>query len=77
MSKMEHLAGLLRDGDFVLTFRQECQKCRGHKRICVDDFLGINTTCPGCGGEGSVLVTVDSSSLEKIDRAGSKVAVSA
>ena len=33
-----------------------CPTCRGHKKLCVDDYLQLTSTCPTCRGLGEVEV---------------------
>lgn len=41
----------------VVLFRPRsvtCPTCQGHKQICVDDYLQLNSPCPTCGGIGTI-----------------------
>jgi hypothetical protein len=38
-------------------YHVECPTCRGHKRLCVDDYLQLTSPCPSCGATGKILVT--------------------
>jgi hypothetical protein len=45
----------------VLLFRPRrvtCPTCRGHKQLCVDDYLQLTSPCPTCGGRGEVEVVL-------------------
>jgi hypothetical protein len=33
-----------------------CQTCRGHKQLCVDDYLQLTSPCPRCGAVGTIEV---------------------
>ncbi|HSX22440.1 MAG TPA: hypothetical protein VLE97_06645 [Gaiellaceae bacterium] len=37
--------------------RVQCPTCRGHKQLCVDDYLQLTAPCPGCRGLGEIEVT--------------------
>jgi hypothetical protein len=38
--------------------RVTCLTCRGHKQLCVDDYLQLTSPCPTCGGLGDVEVVL-------------------
>jgi len=45
----------------VLLFRPRlvtCPTCRGHKNLCVDDYLQLTSMCWKCHGKGEIEVTL-------------------
>jgi hypothetical protein len=34
--------------------RVTCPTCRGHKQLCVDDYLQLTAPCPSCRGTGEI-----------------------
>lgn len=36
----------------------QCPTCRGHKTLCVDDYLQITSVCWKCHGKGEIEVTL-------------------
>ena len=36
--------------------RVTCPTCRGHKQLCVDDYLQLTSPCPRCGAVGTIEV---------------------
>lgn len=36
----------------------QCPTCRGHKKLCVDDYLQITSVCWKCHGKGEIKVTL-------------------
>jgi hypothetical protein len=38
--------------------RVMCPTCRGHKKLCVDDYLQLTSPCPTCKALGEIEVTL-------------------